>query len=100
MLWRSTLKSPAAFTKAVKSDPDFVFVTRVSNNNRERFILTVSGAYEEDPNMAVIGPNSEWRANINKEGRRLTAIPIKLPKRKERRMSIRSKTQTGRLPPA
>jgi hypothetical protein len=67
-------------------------VPRVSNNNREPISLTVSGAYEEDPNKAVIGPNSVWRANINKEGRRLTAISIKLPKRKQRKMSSRSKT--------
>lgn len=88
MLWQSTFKSAAAFTKAVKNDPDFVFVTLVN----KPISLTVSGASEYDPNMAVIGPGNEWRVNVNKDGRRLSAIPIKLSKLKQRKMSFRSKT--------
>jgi hypothetical protein len=87
MLWRSTLNSAAAFTKAVTRDPDFVFVTRVDNP----ISLTVSGASEQDANMVVIGPYGAWRVNLNREGRQLAAIRIKLPKRKQCRMSFRPK---------
>lgn len=79
MLWISSLTSAAAFSRAVTKDPDMVFVSSFDG----RISLTVSGASECDPAMAVIGPESEWRVNVNREGRHIKPLQIRIPKRRK-----------------
>jgi hypothetical protein len=79
MLWQSKLTSAAAFVRAVKKDPDLVYVTRADG----RRSLSVSGALETDDNMAVYGPDRAWRVNVHMKGRRAQPVQIKLPKRRK-----------------
>lgn len=79
MLWHSNLNSAASFIKAVRKDPDFVFVARKGSNQ----CLTVSGAIECDPNMVVIGLSSDWRVHVRNEGRQIRATSIRVAKRRK-----------------
>lgn len=77
MIWFSEHTSASQFVAAVRKDPDFVFVAKENS----RVALTVSGALETDPNMAVFGQEYEWRVNLTKQGRRPVPTIIKVRKR-------------------